>query len=99
MIGGNVVNMTNVAENLEKTSQVLRKYGFDFWANKLDASKSEIGQKSETEIINSLKKLYGGFGTLMDLAVDPYELPKGVTEEAGNKELIGSINDLHRSLG
>ena len=91
--------MTNVAENLDKTSQTLSKYGFDFWANKLDSAKSEIGQKPDMEVINSLKKLYGGFGTLMDLAVDPYDLPKDVTEEAGNKELIGSINDLHRSLG
>ena len=93
------MNIQNVAESLERTSGVLRKYSFDFWANKLDQIKSEIGQKPDFEIIESLKKLYGGFGTLMDLAVDPYELPKGATEESGNRELLGSINDLHRSLG
>ena len=92
------MNMINVAGNIDKTASVLRKYGFDFWAKKLDKEKLEIGLKPDVEVIDSLKKLYGGFGTLMDLAVDPYELPEGITEKEGNEELLSSINDLHRSL-
>jgi len=92
------MNMKNVTENLVKTSDTLRKYGFDFWADKLDIVKLDMGVKTDSQIIESLKNLYGGFGTLMDLAVDPCELPKGITEEVGNKELLSSINDLYRSL-
>lgn len=92
------MDMNVVSTNLEHASRILRKYGFEFWANKLDKVKSEVGIKSDDEVIGSIKRMYGGFGTLMDLAVDPHDLPMGVGEEEGNKELIGSINALHHSL-
>ena len=90
--------MTNQAQlhfQLTDTESTLTKYGFSFWANKLGAIKNTITQRDESEILTDISKLYGGFGTLMDLAVDPYLLPSGVTEDEANKDLSRSINDLY----
>ena len=90
------VTMQEVELQLKKTSGTLLKYGFGFWSNKLEAIKDEIGAKNDREILDKIQSLYGGFGTLLDLAVDPFELPEGIGEENGNKELLGEINSLHK---
>jgi hypothetical protein len=80
---------------LEETASTLAKYGFSFWASKLKAIVSSVAQRNKSEILADISKLYGGFGTLMDLAVDPHSLPFGVTEEDANKELLHAINALY----
>jgi hypothetical protein len=46
-------------------------------------------------MLSEIGKLYGGFGTLMDLAVDPSMLPTGISEDAANKEILHAVNALY----
>lgn len=90
------MSLNRIEDQLVKTAETLRKYNFGFWAEKLDQIRGQIINSSEEEVCSSINKLYGGFGTIMDLAVDPYELPDGITEDEGNRELLGAVNALHR---
>jgi hypothetical protein len=85
----------NLCIQLSTTAQVLSRYGFPFWADKLDAIRLKSASLSHEQMIAAVSALYGGFGTLMDLAVDPCTLPQGVSEESANQELLKAINGLY----
>lgn len=80
-------------QQISVTAETLARYGFLFWAEKLRALSAR--RLTHTEMITEVAALYGGFGTLMDLAVDPCTLPSGVSEEAANQDLLKAINDLY----
>lgn len=80
---------------LGRTAEILERYGFKFWADKLRVIRQSGAEKPQGELLIEISKLYGGFGTLMDLAVDPYLLPDGTSEDDANRELLHSINQLY----
>lgn len=83
---------------LAETAATLERYGFRHWSRKLMALRDALGSVSKTQMASEIAKLYGGFGTLMDLAVDPYMLPVGISEEEANKDLLGAINALYEHV-
>jgi len=85
----------SMKSQLSETAETLVRYGFAFWANKLNAIQQTSSEKSQHDVLLEIARLYGGFGTLMDLAVDPYLLPAGISEDAANKDLLRSINALY----
>ncbi len=80
---------------LEQTSNILDRYGFKFWAEKLKTIQKNGIKDSQHNVLIEIAKLYGGFGTLMDLAVDPCVLSDDISENEANHELLCSINKLY----
>lgn len=80
---------------LSVTATTLANYGFLFWTDKLNELLLASATAPQEQVISKIASLYGGFGTLMDLAVDPYMLPDGISEDSANQELLKSINDLY----
>jgi len=80
---------------LGETATTLERYGFAHWSKKLVVLRDKLGGVSRSQMLSEIGKLYGGFGTLMDLAVDPSMLPTGISEDAANKEILHAVNALY----
>lgn len=84
-----------LCDQLRATAKTLTLLGFPYWAGKLDAIRQSAEVLPYEQTVAAIASLFGGFGTLMDLAVDPSELPQGISEDVANLELLGAINALY----
>lgn len=82
-------------DRLAATERKLQVLGLIHWANKL----SEIAHSGDSEQIMAQKVLglYGGFGTLNDIAFSDGEAANGMSGEEATQFYFASINALHNA--
>jgi len=82
-------------ETLVNSIASFNKLGLVFWSGKLELclEKTVI---SEIEAAKEVLKLYGGFGTLNDIAFSDEDAPKGMSGEQATKEYFTVINNLYQ---
>ena len=82
-------------ETLINSIASLNEFGLTFWANKLELCLEKLSV-SETETAQAVLKLYGGFGTLNDIAFSDEDAPNGMSGEQATKQYLAVINRLHQ---
>lgn len=82
-------------EELRRSIQELQNLGLEFWAKKLQECLEQTS-KSEKVMAKATLKLFGGFGTLNDIAFSDSDAPKGMSGEQATKQYFSVINNLHR---
>ncbi|MGI9318779.1 MAG: DUF6966 domain-containing protein [bacterium] len=73
----------------------LNELGLSFWVSKLELCLEKLAI-SESEAAQETLKLFGGFGTLNDIAFSDEDAPKGMSGEQATKRYFEVVNKLHQ---
>ena len=80
---------------LIEAERELRAFGLIHWANKLAAISDTAGPVSAKAV--AVMKLFGGFGTLNDIAFSDEDAPMGMTGQEATMAYLRVINALHNA--
>jgi hypothetical protein len=85
-----------IEQCLLEAETFLNEFGAHFWAEKIQAIR--VSDSQEDQKARATLKLFGGFGSLNDMAFSDEDAPLGLSGDEATRQWFHAINQLHAEV-